>query len=244
MIGFLKKFRTLDLNNVKRWYFSFEGGLCSGKTTMLKKTKEYLESKNLKVATFENADEDCRKMFRKREKTNDWIDGHLFCADTLDINERIKDLELDIYVLEERSFLSTLIYQKTLPVGIIYNWHRIDLNSYYDSFNFIATSEYFLFPDVVFVLDVSPAESYKRAKNDPNEHKIEKWDSEKDLENIRIRYKDLFNANPFLFDLHFIDEMPLENTWNRIKEFIDFYITKNYAKSKVVSDLKRLGYRK
>ena len=239
MIGFLPKYRNINLNELKQWYFVFEGLLCSGKSIMKKKAEAYLKNKEYKVATFENADENIREVFRKTKYTNDFIDAHLFTADTLMINEEIQHTPLDTMILEERSFLSTIAYQDKLGLGTILQWHRIDLNEYYG--DFVCTSSYYRFPDVVFILDVGAEEAVRRAKADPN-HKIEKYDTIENLERVRKNYKTISKDPTYLFYIHFIEQQPLEDTWLNIKEIMEKHLKTNHSKTKIAAHLRRMGY--
>jgi len=255
MIGFLPKFRGINLNTWNQWHFAFESILCGGKTTMILRAKEYLESEDLSVACFENAKEDVREFFRRVEGTDDYIDTLYFTADTLTINKQIKDtVKVDektgkvtpLYniILEERSFLSTLAYQQSevvdidsVGIGKIIDLHKINLEDWYQDAHFVYTSLYFKFPDVVFVLDVSVEEAFRRAKEDIN-HKIEKFDSPERLKRARQFYRSLANDKHYLFYIFLIEEKSLNDTWSEVKSIMDKMLLEGHNNTKIAQALR------
>lgn len=207
-----------ELKKVKQRYIVFEGILCCGKTTQLFKTGEYLKTLGCKIACFEEAGELIRPVFRQLKFRDDWVDGHLFAADTLYQNELIKRQDLDTIILEERSFLSTFVYQKNLGKGIILNWHN--MNNYFDDLTERIVSETFRMPEAAIILDVEIEEAFTRAKK--SSHKIEKWDTPENLFQARKRYKDLVAHNSFTFPICFIEMADIETTWTKkVKPIID-----------------------
>jgi thymidylate kinase len=210
---------TLDLSKVVQRYFVFEGILCCGKSTQLALAKDYLEKKNYKVACFEEASELIRPIFRQLKVRDDWIEGHLFCADTLYQNELIKRESLDTMILEERSFLSSFVYQRSdqLPEGILLNWHNLDVHM--DDLLPKLASETFRMPDCVIILDVQVSTALERMQK--SSHQVEKWDDEESLSIARKKYESVTRRGDLTFPIYLIKEDTIENTWKQVRDIID-----------------------
>lgn len=205
-------------------YVVFEGILCSGKTTQLQMTRHYLIGKELNVACFEEAGEKTRVLFRQLSIPDDWVEGHLFVADTLIQNRLIQEVKPNTVILAERSFLSTLVYQASLGDGRIYEWHNIHIDFDRISVQPILMSESFRMPDAIIILDVSAKTALERARNSPVPHTIEKWENDPEkLEQARQRYLDLAveKRDEFMFPIHIIKQQSIENTWNEVREIIN-----------------------
>jgi dTMP kinase len=217
---------------------TFEGILGCGKTTQLEKTEKYLLEKGLKVRKFEEASERVRDWFRQIPERNDFIDSHIFTADSLIINEQIKKTSEDTIVLCERSFLSSFIYQNDLGVGKIADWHRLEM--FPDLIDIVWTSEYFRFPNTVIILDVDVDEALRRVKNDKL-HKVEKFDTVDNLNIARERYKRLFKEkDKFLFDIYFVKQLSPQDTWIVVRDIINNTLEKPFNEEKIAGYLKRL----
>lgn len=228
----------VDLAKIKQRYFAFEGILCSGKTTQLKKAKEYLTKKGLAVACFEEASEVIRQVFRQLETRNDWIDGHLFCSDSLYQNELIKQQSLDTMILEERCFISSLVYQKRLGKGRILRWHNMEM--YFDDLNPKIVSQTLRMPETLFILDVSVSEAFKRAKD--SSHRIEKWDTPENLATAREGYAQLMKEDELVFPVYLIKELGIEETWAKIVQVIDKVVKEPLKPVKLIKSLGKRYY--
>ncbi len=138
----------------KATYIVFEGMDGSGKTTQSKLLKEFLESQGYSVFLFsEPTDNELgrlikRKIVKKKNYSPETLalcfaaDRSIFKDETL-----LKALEEYEFVIGDRSFFSSLVYQPLM--GLDYFWVK-ELN------RFVVK------PDITFILDISVEEFMRR----------------------------------------------------------------------------------
>ena len=133
-------------------YIVLEGIDGAGKSTQIKLLKEWLENNGLKVETVvEPTDFEVGKLIRelltRSDATSDTMQktlGLLFAADRLILMDKIEKLESEnTVVISDRSFYSSLVYQKPQE------WIK-ELNKYAK------------IPDLVLLLDLDVKKSVER----------------------------------------------------------------------------------
>ena len=212
---------SLSKNNyiIKIWvkkmrkYIVFEGIVGCGKSTMVKKTTEWLKAQNIKT---ENMEEPGSKVLEILETygIDDRIDTLLFVADRLIQQKKFKAIPDDTVLLSERCFLSTIAYQKSILFGNLLDMH--DLHFRIEDVDMILDSDSFIFPDLVIILDINIDEGIKR-----KEGKFEKWETKDYLMTVRDKYKQMTIDKKYPFEIYLINtENTLEETFENVKKII------------------------
>ncbi len=163
-------------------YIVFEGIDGAGKTTQIRKTKEWLEQNGHLVETVvEPTDSPVGKLIRKtlqrKDATTDRIQktlGLLFAADRMLIMDELSD-EKKI-ILSDRSFVSSLAYQQPA------DWIS-ELNKYAKK------------PDLIILLDLDVKKSVLRSNQE------DEFENEEFLSKVRDNYLDIIkNFNHEIID--------------------------------------------
>ena len=163
-------------------YTVFEGIDGAGKTTQIRKTKEWLEQNGHLVETVvEPTDSPVGKLIRKtlqrKDATTDRIQktlGLLFAADRMLIMDELSD-EKKI-ILSDRSFVSSLAYQQPA------DWIS-ELNKYAKK------------PDLIILLDLDVKKSVLRSNQE------DEFENEEFLSKVRDNYLDIIkNFNHEIID--------------------------------------------
>ena len=163
-------------------YIVFEGIDGAGKTTQIRKTKEWLEQNGHLVETVvEPTDSPVGKLIRKtlqrKDATTDRIQktlGLLFAADRILIMDELSD-EKKI-ILSDRSFVSSLAYQQPA------DWIS-ELNKYAKK------------PDLIILLDLDVKKSVLRSNQE------DEFENEEFLSKVRDNYLDIIkNFNHEIID--------------------------------------------
>lgn len=202
---------TIENKRLKKRYIVFEGIRGSGKSAMIFKTKEWLESMNNKVYTVE---EPSRKILEitRTYGVDDKIDTLLFVADRLIQQKYLKKLPEDTIILAERCFLSTFAYQSSELIGTLYNLHDIDYGAVdensddwdnanrEDIENIVLTSDTFIFPTAVIILDVPVGVGMRRKTSNLN-----KWETTKFLKGIMKKFQQMTTDKKYPFEICLID---------------------------------------
>lgn len=217
----------------KNKFIVFEGGEGSGKSTQIKKLKEYFDSKNVaNIITREPGGvpsaEEIRKILTQGDnnKLLPLTELLLHSAARYEhINKLIlPNINLGNFVISDRFIDSSIAYQ-------VYG-HNLDMEIAKYLIKLVTSN---LKPDIVFVLDINPEMGLKRAnkrlegKKNMNEaeNRYEKFSLEFH-QKIRKAYLDIANQNPHSY---FIIDASLEEhiIANLIKEKIE-YVYKDLIK--------------
>ena len=216
-------------------FISFEGIECAGKTTQHKKLCDYLEEMKIKfISTSEPGGTTIGKSIRTILLTNDKIcnmaskaELFLFAADrNQHINELIKpSLEKGITVITDRFADSTFAYQ---AFGRGINSELIK------NINDIATEG--LYPDITFLLDISPEKVIKRLSTRAKATKVKLDRIEKEkldfFQKVREGYLYLANTEAHRFKM-----LNAEEDIEEIHKKIIFHLTSFLKeKGKSISD--------
>lgn len=154
-------------------YIVFEGIDGAGKSTQVQLLKEFLEDNGLKVETIvEPTDSEVGKLIRELLKRDDASSaemqktlGLLFAADRMLFMDNLKKSENTI-ILSDRSFISSLAYQKPL------NWIK-EINKYVKK------------PDLVLLLDLDINNSAKRFSGEDD------FENKEFLTKVKANYLDV-----------------------------------------------------
>ena len=160
-------------------YIVLEGIDGAGKSTQIKLLKEWLENNGLKVETVvEPTDFEVGKLIRelltRSDATSDTMQktlGLLFAADRLILMDKIEKFESEnTVVISDRSFYSSLVYQKPQE------WIK-ELNKYAK------------IPDLVLLLDLDVKKSVERCDG------TDEFENEEFLTGVKQNYLDLAKSN-------------------------------------------------
>ena len=160
-------------------YIVLEGIDGAGKSTQIKLLKEWLENNGLKVETVvEPTDFEVGKLIRelltRSDATSDTMQktlGLLFAADRLILMDKIEKLESEnTVVISDRSFYSSLVYQKPQE------WIK-ELNKYAK------------IPDLVLLLDLDVKKSVERCDG------TDEFENEEFLTGVKQNHLDLAKSN-------------------------------------------------
>ena len=160
-------------------YIVLEGIDGAGKSTQIKLLKEWLGNNGLKVETVvEPTDFEVGKLIRelltRSDATSDTMQktlGLLFAADRLILMDKIEKLESEnTVVISDRSFYSSLVYQKPQE------WIK-ELNKYAK------------IPDLVLLLDLDVKKSVERCDG------TDEFENEEFLTGVKKNYLDLAKSN-------------------------------------------------
>ncbi|AMK14807.1 dTMP kinase [Methanobrevibacter olleyae] len=160
-------------------YIVLEGIDGAGKSTQINLLKEWLESNGLNVETIvEPTDLEVGKLIRKlltrSDATTDTMQktlGLLFAADRLILMDKIEKLESENrVVISDRSFYSSLVYQKPQ------NWIK-------------EINKYAKIPDLVLLLDLDVKKSVERCEG------TDEFENEEFLTGVKQNYLDLARSN-------------------------------------------------
>ena len=160
-------------------YIVLEGIDGAGKSTQIKLLKEWLENNGLKVETVvEPTDFEVGKLIRelltRSDATSDTMQktlGLLFAADRLILMDKIEKFESEnTVVISDRSFYSSLVYQKPQE------WIK-ELNKYAK------------IPDLVLLLDLDVKKSVERCDG------TDEFENEEFLTGVKKNYLDLAKSN-------------------------------------------------
>lgn len=204
--------------NFKGKFIVFEGIDGSGKTTQSKMLAWYLKKrkKNILVTkepTQSKIGKIIKEILRKKGKINHVFLQLLFSCDRAEHLEKeiIPALKQGKIVLCDRYLFSTLAYG-TAEIGDL-AW-------------FENLSKYFVMPNIIFFIDVSPKEAIRRIEN-VRKKKETFFEKEKKLKKIRQIYLKLAKKyqNFYVID----GERKKEEIFNDIKNIIDKKLN-NYVK--------------
>ena len=160
-------------------YIVLEGIDGAGKSTQIKRLKEWLEDNGLNVETIvEPTDLEVGKLIRKlltrSDATSDTMQktlGLLFAADRLVLMDKIEKWESEgTVVISDRSFYSSLVYQEPQE------WIK-ELNKYAK------------IPDMVLLLDLDVKKSVERCDG------TDEFENEEFLTGVKQNYLDLAKSN-------------------------------------------------
>ena len=180
---------------------------------MISKTSEWLNSLNQKLKVIEEPSENIRTIVGTYD-IDDRIDTLLFVADRLIQQKSLKKLSNDTIVLAERCFLSTFAYQSSILIGNLFDLHNI----YFElrDFDMVLTSETFIFPDAVIILDVPVNVGLERKKG-----KHEKWENIKILEDVRNKFKQMTIDKKYPFEIYLINsDRTVDDTFKQVQSII------------------------
>lgn len=196
---------TIENKSLKKRYIAFEGIRGSGKSALLLKTKEWLESLNNQVYTMEEPSKKIHEI-TKTYGIDDKIDALLFVADRLIQQKYLKKLPKDTIILAERCFLSTFVYQSSELIGTLYTLHDIDYGAVdensddWDGEKIVLASDTFMFPDLVILLDVPVSVGMDRKTSNLN-----KWETTKFLKKVKKKFQQMPTDKKYPFEIYLID---------------------------------------
>ncbi|MHA1377911.1 MAG: dTMP kinase [Candidatus Helarchaeota archaeon] len=194
-------------------YIVFEGIAGSGKSVMISKTKEWLESLSQKVHKIEEPSEKIKEIVGTYD-IDDRIDTLLFVADRLIQQKILKKLPDNVITLAERCFLSTFAYQSSILIGNLFDLHNI----YFEvrDFDMVLASDTFIFPDAVIILDIPVEIGIKR-----KEGKYQKWESKEILESVRKKFQQMTIDKKYPFEIYLINsENEVNETFSQVQSIL------------------------
>ncbi len=194
-------------------YIVFEGVAGSGKSLMISKVTEWLNSLNFDVYNLEEPSEKIREVVGTYD-IDDRIDTLLFVADRLIQQKALEKLSDDKIILAERCFLSTFAYQSSILIGNLFDLHNI----YFEvkDFDMVLASDTFIFPDAVIILDVPVKIGLERKKG-----KFEKWENLELLEEVRQKFKQMTIDKKYPFEIYLINsDRAIDDTFGQVKKII------------------------
>ncbi|MHC1590832.1 MAG: dTMP kinase [Candidatus Helarchaeales archaeon] len=196
-------------------YVVFEGIAGSGKSTILSMTKKWLiDKKGLKVHSFEEPSDRIRKILGTYG-IDDRIDTLLFVADRLIQQKSLKEIDDDVIVLAERCFLSTIAYQRSILIGNLFDLHDFYLKV--QDLDMELTSDTFIFPDAVIILDVPAKLGLERKGGN-----YEKWENPELLEDVRLKFKQMTIDKKYPFYIYFLDATgPIDEVFEQVKKIVE-----------------------
>jgi dTMP kinase len=159
-------------------YIVFEGIDGAGKSTQVELLKEWLIANGLEIETIvEPTDSEVgrliRKLLTKEDATSDYMQktlGLLFAADRIMLMEKINNLSKNKVIISDRSFYSSLAYQKPQ------NWiHEIN--------------KFAKIPDLVLLLDLNLEKAVGRCS------KEDEFENEEFLDDVKKNYMMLASNN-------------------------------------------------
>lgn len=201
---------------MKGKFIVFEGSDGSGKSSVLKKVREYLEDNKYNfIITREPGGTEIGEKIREillNSSMNDRTEALLFAAARSESVEQVlkPSLENKELVISDRYVLSSLAYQgyaRELGVEKVK-----DINDF-------ATD--FLVPDYVFFLDVDPITVLNRKKKSVEADRLES-ESENFHKKVYEGYKSLVRENSIIvIDASLPLDEVVENTINKLKEILE-----------------------
>ena len=194
-------------------YIVFEGIAGSGKTTMISRVKKWFEEQKNTVHIIEEPSNRIREILGTYG-IDDRIDTLLFVADRLIQQKTFAKQPDDVILLSERCFLSTIAYQRSILIGNLFDLHDFHLKV--EELDMVLTSDTFVFPDLVIILDVPVSHGLERKAGD-----FEKWENREFLEDMRLKFKQMTIDKKYPFNIYFVDATgPIEEVFSHVIKII------------------------